>query len=101
MPKDVGDGLDKAIIKRYVKRNLAKISYCYESELLANPNLAGAVAVQFLISPSGTVTQANGSGMDKVASCVAAVVKNIEFPRPTNGGSVQVNYPFNFRAAGA
>ena len=29
-----------------------------------------------------------------------AVIKNIEFPKPSNGGSVQVNYPFSFRAAG-
>jgi len=95
------DGLDKAIIKRYVKRNVAKISYCYESELLVKPNLEGTVNVQFLITSSGTVSQSSGGGMDsKVASCVAAVVKNIEFPKPSNGGSVQVNYPFTFRAAG-
>jgi hypothetical protein len=101
MPSDVTDGLDKAIIKRYVKRTIAKISYCYESELLVKSSLSGTVTVQFLISSAGTVTQATGSGMDdRVASCVASVVKSIEFPRPTNGGSVQVNYPFNFRAAG-
>ena len=42
-----------------------------------------------------------GSGFDgEVASCVASVVKLIKFPRPTNGGIVQVNYPFTFHAAG-
>jgi hypothetical protein len=95
------DGLDRAIIKRYVKRQLAQISYCYESELLVKPNLEGTVTVQFLITSTGTVAQSTGGGMDaRVASCVAGVVKNIAFPKPTNGGNVQVNYPFTFRAAG-
>ena len=105
-PVDIGmprptDGLDKAIIKRYVKRQVAKISYCYESELLVHPTLEGVVNVQFMINASGTVATSTGAGMDpKVANCVAAVVKNIEFPKPSNSGSVQVNYPFTFRAAG-
>ncbi|MBA3503830.1 MAG: AgmX/PglI C-terminal domain-containing protein [Deltaproteobacteria bacterium] len=100
MPTESG-GLDKAIIKRYMKRQTAKISYCYESELLVNPNLSGVVNVQFLITAQGSVSVANGAGMSpKVANCVAGIVKNIEFPKPANGGNVQVNYPFTFRAAG-
>jgi hypothetical protein len=99
-PREVSDGLDKAIIKRYVKRNLAKIEYCYETELLVKPNLEGTVSVQFLITSTGTVSSAVGAGMDaNVAKCVAGVVKNIEFPAPKSGGNVQVNYPFTFRGA--
>ncbi|HRC58504.1 MAG TPA: AgmX/PglI C-terminal domain-containing protein, partial [Kofleriaceae bacterium] len=74
-PSANGD-LDKAIIRRYIKRNLAKIQYCYEKELLAKPSLAGTVQTQFLIMPNGTVASASGNGVDgSVASCVAAVVK--------------------------
>ncbi len=97
-----GGNLDKAIIKRYIKRNINKISYCYESELLARPGIQGTVSVSFLISGTGSVQSSSGAGFDnKVASCVAGVIKNIEFPRPTDGGNVQVNYPFTFHAAGA
>jgi len=99
-PSSEGD-LDKAIIKRYIKRNVDKIAYCYEKQLLANPGLGGAMSVQFLIAPNGTVQASNGSGFNgEVASCVAGVIKSINFPAPKNGGSVQVNYPFNFHAAG-
>jgi hypothetical protein len=99
-PIPVG-GLDKSIIKRYVKRNLSKIQYCYESQLLASPNLAGTVNVAFMIAPDGTVQTSKATGLDdSVASCVAGVVKNISFPRPSDGGPVQVTYPFIFRAAG-
>jgi hypothetical protein len=94
-----GGDLDKSIIRRYIKRNLAKISYCYEHELLAHPGLGGEILVQFFITPAGNVTGAKGSGFDDtVAQCVAGVIGNIEFPRPANGGGVQVNYPFTFRA---
>ncbi len=97
-PRSSGN-LDKAIIKRYIKRNQSKIAYCYESELLARPTLEGQVQISFLISGSGTVMSSSGAGFDsKVASCVASVIKNIEFPKPTDGGNVQVNYPFTFHA---
>lgn len=100
-PTGVTDGLDRAIIKRYVKRQIHKISYCYEHELLARPSLAGVVKVDFLITANGTVQTATGTGFDDtVARCVAGVVRGIEFPRTSTGGNVQVTYPFTFRAAG-
>jgi hypothetical protein len=90
---------DKSIIRRYIKRNIDKIAYCYERQLLAHPGLEGEVLVQFFIQPNGTVRGSNGKGFDaSVASCVAAVVGQIEFPAP-NGGGVEVNYPFNFHPA--
>jgi hypothetical protein len=99
-PNSQGD-LDKAIIRRYIKRNIQKITYCYEKQLLAKPALAGTVATQFFITPNGTVASSTGSGVDpEVASCVADVIKGIEFPKPKGGGGVQVNYPFTFRPAG-
>ena len=39
-PNAQGD-LDKAIIRRYIKRNIQKITYCYEKQLLAKPGLVG------------------------------------------------------------
>ena len=96
-----GDCFDKSIIRRYIKRSIAKIQYCYEHELLGSPELSGTVTVQFLVAADGTVQQSAGSGMTPaVSSCVAGVVKNIAFPRPNTGGAVQVNYPFTFRQAG-
>jgi len=100
-PSSSGD-LDKAIIRRYIKRNLQKIQYCYEKQLLAKPTLSGTVASQFFITPNGTVASSTASGVDnEVSSCVADVIKSIEFPKPKGGGSVQVNYPFIFHQSGA
>ncbi len=98
-PQSVGD-LDKAIIRRYIKRNINKITYCYEKALLATPTLSGTVTTQFFISPTGAVSTANAAGVSpEVASCIAGVIKAIEFPKPRGGGGVQVNYPFRFSPA--
>ena len=98
----IGGDLDRAIIRRYIRQNIDKISYCYEKQLLAKPGLGGTVNVQFLIAGNGSVQASSGSGLDsEVAGCVAGVIKNIKFPAPANGGNVQVNYPFNFHPAGS
>ncbi len=93
-------GLDKAIVRRYIKRNIQKIQYCYERQLLAHPGIEGTVAARFTITASGTVKGATATGFDRdVASCVASVIENIQFPRPTTD-FVGVSCPFAFRISG-
>ena len=92
-------GLDKAIIRRYIKRNVQKIQYCYEKELISNPQLAGTVTVRFTIGADGVVSQSTGHGMPPVDACVANVIAAIQFPAPQGGGVVNVSYPFVFAAA--
>jgi hypothetical protein len=91
--------LDKALIRRYIRRNIQKIQYCYEKELLASPQLQGTVTAKFTIAPSGIVTVSTASGLNaNVESCVAAAINAIEFPKP-KGGEVIVSYPFTFMPA--
>ena len=98
---DTEGALDKAIIRRYIKRTIAKISFCYEKALLDKPTLQGTVTTTFVIGPRGLVTSAAGEGVDPaVAACVVGVIKLIEFPKPKGGASVNVRYPFTFRPAG-
>jgi hypothetical protein len=94
--------LDKNIIRRYIRRQIRRIQNCYERELLVKTSLAGTVVTQFQISPSGKVQGASAAGMGdkKVESCVAGVIRSIQFPKPKGGGYVNVRYPFIFRAAG-
>lgn len=97
MPSSMGE-LDKALIRRVVKANLAKVSSCYEKGLAINADLSGTVMVQFVIAPTGAVSSSSATGVDaEVASCVAAAVKAFEFPKPKGGGQVQVNYPFTMQ----
>jgi len=95
-PSVSGD-LDKNIIRRYIKRHLEKITYCYERELLSRPHLHGTVQTRFTIGSKGRVLSATATGVDdEVAACVAGVLENIEFP-PVADSTVIVNYPFTFR----
>ena len=100
-------GLDKALIRRYVQRQLPKIQYCYEKELLANDTLHGIVDLHFLIQPDGHVSTVQATGVSPaVASCVGGVIKSIEFPAqragiPDQRSVTDVRYPFTFRTAGS
>lgn len=94
-------GLDKAVVRRYIQRQLSKFQYCYEKELLVNDQLAGTVDTRFLITPEGDVMAVEASGVSpEVSTCVAGVIKNIQFPR-SRDGSTEVRYPFTFRTAGS
>ena len=93
--------LDKNIIRRYIRQKLPRITYCYEKALLVKADLSGTVVTQFQISPQGSVLNSSAQGVSgEVSSCVADVIKTIQFPKPRGGGLVQVRYPFTFRPAG-
>jgi hypothetical protein len=99
---DGGDDHYAALVQRRIKRHLASIRYCYERELMAEPDLAGTVKVVFVISGEGAVVAAHGSGIghDDLEDCVAGVIRGISFPRPPGGSSVKITYPFRFHRAG-
>lgn len=92
--------LDKDSIRLVIRRNLKKIRYCYEKELMQKPSLQGTTTVSFTITPSGQVEAAIGSGLDATVDlCVANVIGSLTFPPATFG--TQVNYPFKFSQGGA
>jgi hypothetical protein len=83
----------RAVVRRYVRRNLDKITYCYEKELLGAPGLAGTVETHFTIERHGTVAAITASGVDEdVSTCIADVIARIAFPRMEV--PVEVRYPF-------
>jgi len=93
----IGD-LDKAIIRRYIRRQLPQIQYCYDKQLLVDGRLSGVIALEFVIDGSGKVAEATGQGMDEaVSECLTKVIQTIEFPRSKTNTSTRVKYPFTFR----
>jgi len=93
--------LDRSVIDAYIKRNLAKIRWCYEKELNKDPKLFGRIVINFIISGTGSVSSSKVNrttmGNENVESCVADQIKKIRFPAPKGGGIVIVNYPFVFK----
>lgn len=92
----VGD-LDKNIIRRYLRRNLQKMQYCYEKQLVTKPQLAGTVTASFTIKTDGRVAGMKATGIDAdVSKCIGDVIAAIEFPKPKGTGDVKVTYPMTF-----
>ena len=90
--------LDKDIIRRYVRRKMPRIKYCYEQAALDDPSLAGTVVTNFTIDAKGAVKNLSARGMNSaVSSCVGEAIESIQFPKPQNGRDVDVSYPFIFR----
>ncbi len=93
--------LDRSVIAAYIRRNLAKIRWCYEKGLARDPKLFGKVVINFTIANTGKVSQSKvrrtTMGDKAVESCIAAQIRKIRFPKPKGGGIVIVNYPFVFK----
>jgi len=93
--------LDRSVIDAYIRRNLAKIRWCYEKELNKDPKLFGRIVINFIISKTGSVSSSKVNrttmGNKTVEKCVANQIKKIRFPKPKGGGIVIVNYPFVFK----
>ncbi len=100
-PTKEGDGLDVNIVRRFVRRNLPKIKYCYEKQLLATPGLEGTVTTSWTIQANGLVTGVKADGVSTaVASCIAGVVTGIEYPKPTVGVVKVTSFTFTFSQQG-
>lgn len=90
--------LDKDIIRRIVRAHINEVRHCYHRGLVKDPKLAGRVSIDFAIGAAGKVTS---SSVDtdtladaNVGKCIAKAVKRWKFPKPTDGGTVTVSYPF-------
>ena len=94
--------LPKEAIQKVIDQNKAQVRYCYEIELQRNQNLEGRIMMTWVIAATGSVAKVkvHDSTMKHpgVERCIAAKIKTWQFPAPSGGGIVEVNYPFVFRA---
>lgn len=101
----VGDGLDKDVVAKVIKRHFAEIKFCYEQQLQQHADLAGKVLVQFVIDPTGSVSDAAVAETTlenaSVESCILSRIRRWKFPEPRGGGVVSITHPWFFKAAGA
>ena len=95
----VRGSLDKEVIRLVIRRHINEVRFCYEQALGTNPELAGRVAIELVISTDGNVTKSMVSsstlGNLRVETCIAEGARRWEFPAVKGGGLVIVTYPFN------
>lgn len=96
----IGEGLDQDIIRRIVRAHVNEVRSCYNAGLREHPELAGRVTIAFMIGANGkvgvsTVQQDTLEPADEaVGRCIAKAVKRWMFPKPKDGATVSVVYPF-------
>ncbi len=95
------EGLSRKIVMDIVKKHLSKIQRCYELSLMKQPNLAGRVEYEWLITASGKVQnvkvkKSNVGKGDALNGCVFSVFKKMKFPKAKNGESTlpSIGFPF-------
>ncbi|MBX5483584.1 MAG: AgmX/PglI C-terminal domain-containing protein [Myxococcaceae bacterium] len=92
-------------IKQVIAYHQPKIQACYE-EMLATQKKPqeGRLMTTFVITPEGLVKNAKvakkGTTLRnrKLHDCVVAVLSGMEFPKPPDGRTQPVEYPFNLKA---
>ena len=93
--------LDRSQVLRVINGATGRIQRCYERRLVNNPELSGRIVFGWTIATSGRVAgvavQSSTVADPAVAGCIARVIRRLRFPQP-EGGSVQVSFPFLFRA---
>lgn len=94
----VEGGLDKDVIAAVIRNNLAQIKYCYERQLVAEPDLFGKVVARWNINAAGRVEGAlvkqTTLSSAPVEQCILTKISGWKFPEPKNGTKVTVTYPF-------
>lgn len=92
--------MDPDVIRRILLAHLAEFRYCYQKELDAKDSAAsGVLLLLFKIGGTGSVARADVQGPSHITSgvktCMANVLKGIQFPAPKGGGTVDVKQPLN------
>jgi hypothetical protein len=92
-------GLDKDVVRRYLRQRTAQLVYCYEKRLQVDPDARGTTVMTIVIDASGVVKSAKATGMtEDMTSCFEQAAATITFPKPTDGGVVKASVPISFRA---
>ena len=88
-----------------VRSHQADIQECYEKMLAQrDQKLQGRLMTHFVITPAGTVSgaqvQKKGTTLKDrdLNTCVEGVLSGLRFPKPPDGKSHPVEYPFNLHA---
>lgn len=82
--------------------NRGAVRACYDAALAQNPGIHGALVINFVIDPRGSVKEAEVSWKDsdihvpELDTCAAEAVRAIKFPPSSRGLESKVTYPFNF-----
>ena len=94
--------LTKQMIRLVIRSHLLEVKQCYERGLASSPTFEGKLVTRFTVGGEGRVIAVEAlesSGRPDVDECITHAQTGWLFPRPSNGGSVVVTYPFVLRTS--
>ena len=95
---EVNGNFDKRSIQKVIRHHSNELKACYEKALIENKGQQGKIIVSWEINASGEVAKAaikeSTLGNADAEICFTDNIKTWRFPSPKDGGSVQVDYPF-------
>ncbi len=89
-------GIEREVIDQRIQQERPNLHNCYSHE---NKKTPGKITVDFVINAEGKVEKIDAESTlknKKVETCVTNIIKNIQFPKPAGGGTVEIKYPFAF-----
>ncbi len=96
-------GMKREEVKRVIDQHMGEVSYCYETALASNPDLAGKIVFEWKILLSGKVGEvsikSSSVSSGQLHACIRSAIKSWQFPQP-KGSDVYVSYPFIFDVVG-
>jgi hypothetical protein len=97
-------GIDRDLVASVVERNIGQITFCYEQGLQTDPNLAGRIVAEWIITQNGTVQSPSVSSTTLesklVEDCIMMRLKTWKFPLPQGSEGVKVAFPFVLKRRG-
>ena len=96
-PAAPSGGGDKASIRRGIRRNLGRITHCYERVAQWRGEIEGTASLQFLVSREGAVENVKTAETDlppAITRCIEDVMRAWRFDGLE--GTTLVNYPLRF-----
>lgn len=98
--RTTGGSLSKAAVSKVIRKHIAKINACYESQLRTSPQLSGKLTVSWVINTNGSVSNVRqvlaSIKSPALVKCAFKIIKRMRFPKP-KGGKVKIKYPFVFQ----
>ncbi len=97
-PHHIRFSADKAMIRRALKRRMARLRHCYNHVAQYQP-LEGTAVLRFRIAKDGSVRdiRVDSELPASITTCLAAEIATLELP--AGDGEVEVNYPLQFTMA--
>lgn len=94
--------VDRDAVAKVIAEHLQEVQRCYEAAMLLEGASGGRLAVEWTITPAGTVSQAKVASTTlkqaSVPQCVLTALRRWAFPK-AKGGNVVISYPFVFQSS--